>query len=210
MTLSVCESCSYLRPRMNIRSLLVDVLRVYLPNRMGDTLEELERWWDEEQRREGQTLKDMSGSENMIRADWTPQWPRRPKTQDYCGVVPHQWRATDLVRDSETSCSVQRPGARPHQSCLDCAYHITVPDAQIALHQSATSQADARLTEQADRFAEGIARSELVEGVKSGGVLRTKPKFLPHCSRLSRPGAYIVGPIINWTLACGYWEQSQS
>jgi hypothetical protein len=193
---------------MHIPHLLVDVLRVYLPTRLADTIEELERWWDEQRRKEEDVQERLINPDNPD--DRTPEWGRRPVTKDYCGALPTKPRVTDLVVESDNSCTDQNPGPRPRRSCYECRFNVLPHDPLERLYQSALSKADLELVKQAESFTEAVARSEIVEAVKAHGLLRIQPKVLPWCERLSKEDTHVVGPILNWTLACGYWDASQS
>ncbi len=201
MTVHLCSACAFRRPRISVRDMLAS-LNVPIVNLLGATIDQLETWLDEQKSQELATVQrivdDGSGTD----------WPRRPRAHDYCGFIGDRPRVLELVNPTG-ACPAHSPEPRPSRPCDTCKWLIRPHDATAAIAASAGgSQSSLTFAQRAADVAEGLARSEVIDAVKQGGVIREKPRYLPVCGRLSTADRTIVGPIANWTHACGYWNDT--
>lgn len=198
MTHPACAQCAFRRPKLSVSELLA-TLDPPIVEAFPATVAELEAWLDEQRGQELGTLQKIA--DEGLDADW----PRRPRAHDYCGYVAGRARVMEL-RNPSGGCPGYAPGPRPSRACDTCRWLERPPQPTLDIARAAGgTQASLQFARSAATVAEGLARSELMEAVKLGGVLAERPRFLPVCLRLSRPGRAVAGPVLNWTRACGDW-----
>jgi hypothetical protein len=195
-----CDDCAFRRPRLSVRKAITE-LDLPIVDALGATIAELEGWFREQEADEKSYIDDVSTR------GLPPEWGRRPVAHDYCGAVGNTPRLLEIV-NLAGSCQTYGAGPIPARSCKSCRHlHRPVPLVASLTAAGGGSQADIAFAKSAYALAEGLARSEVIEAVKTGGFMREAPRSLPVCTKLSRLGLHVVGPIANRTEACPSWQR---
>jgi hypothetical protein len=207
---NLCENCARLRPPLALRRVVSD-LDLPIVDSLERVLSELGAWLAEQERFEEGVIDDVQ--DRVDNHGDAPFWPVRPIAHEYCGYVPQNPGVTSILNPQAMCPTYDGDRPRPARRCADCRFHRPVPDyaSELAANVLSDGSQHSQATLQAIRGQnQAIAANEVVEAVKSKGIVRTEPEQLPVCDRLSKPpNYYVVGPIANWTLACGYWESKR-
>jgi hypothetical protein len=200
-----CDDCALRRPRLSIRKVITE-LDLPIVDALGTTIAELEGWYREQEADEESYIA--ARTDDVTTRGLPPEWDRRPVAHDYCGAIGNTPRLLDIV-NLAGSCQTHRAGPVPARSCRNCRHlQRPVPLVTSLAATGGGSPADIAFAKSAYAVAEGWARSEVIEAVKTSGFMREAPRALPVCTKLSRSGRYVVGPIANRTEACPSWERS--